>query len=77
MAMDGMDESIEANGGIRKELNMANWTASNGTNRAEEIVLNLPTAEGAVFGSYAGRHEPECLDGAYKPVMEGRSRYPG
>ncbi|KAF3220257.1 hypothetical protein TWF679_009636 [Orbilia oligospora] len=37
--------------------------AGDKNNRAQRVNLNLPTAEGAAFGSYADQHEPECLEG--------------
>ncbi|KAK6528956.1 hypothetical protein TWF694_004183 [Orbilia ellipsospora] len=33
------------------------------SNQAQRFVLNIPIAAGAVFGSYADQHEPECLNG--------------
>lgn len=44
--------------------------ANSESNRTENIILNLPIAEGAVFGSWADRHEPECLDGTRVDLLD-------
>ncbi|KAK6514630.1 hypothetical protein TWF281_004828 [Arthrobotrys megalospora] len=36
---------------------------TDGADSIEDIKIDLPTAEGAAFGSYADQNEPECLEG--------------
>ncbi|KAK6520162.1 hypothetical protein TWF506_000446 [Arthrobotrys conoides] len=36
----------------------------------EKIVLNLPIAEGATYGSYVDQHKPECLAGTRTDLLD-------
>ncbi|KAF3204620.1 hypothetical protein TWF106_001503 [Orbilia oligospora] len=41
----------------------------------ERIVLNLPIAEGAAYGSYVDQHKPECLAGTRIDLLETISNW--
>ncbi|KAF3205880.1 hypothetical protein TWF191_001582 [Orbilia oligospora] len=44
-------------------------------NQPERIVLNLPIAEGAAYGSYVDQHKPECLAGTRIDLLETISNW--
>ncbi|KAF3096547.1 hypothetical protein TWF102_006527 [Orbilia oligospora] len=47
----------------------------NEMNEPERIVLNLPIAEGAAYGSYVDQHKPECLAGTRIDLLKTISNW--